>query len=191
MESTAILEKNGFKEKDKIRELIPLRFIEKRISLPNNKSGISLFNSSYRKFKKRNAASWCLNITVSLDKKFCDKDGLPLIEESFISSQFEKKLIVELMSESDTNIHYVGHIYKEFCLEMYLYLESPEEIYDFMEEKFNQKKLTRGFVYEIIKDTKWDLVNNYIDAVVLDETIANGKLSFPWLNRIFVEHKIV
>ncbi|MEO6149086.1 MAG: DUF695 domain-containing protein [Mucilaginibacter sp.] len=127
--------------------------------LDDGKPIIGSINTSYINYGHKAAYPWCLKINIALDLKYVNEYGLPLKAESDTANKFEDQLLSKIKKLATA--HYVGHFYNDSFLDIYIYLEKPENVHQFLQSEVNKPKLTRGFAYEIKKDPDWDIVKAY------------------------------
>ena len=69
------------------------------------------------------------------------------------SLTFEDELVENL--KKVTTIHYIGHMYNDSFLDIYIYLDDPERANDYLKQEVNKAGVTRPFSYKIKKDPDW------------------------------------
>jgi lysyl-tRNA synthetase class II len=114
---------------------------------------IGYFNMAYKNYNKKVNYPWYLRISIALNLENLYENGLPQIEEITIANRLEDELLSEM--KKITTIHYIGHLFNDTFLDIYIYLDNPEEIHKYLQTQVNKEGLIRGFAYEIKKDTKW------------------------------------
>jgi hypothetical protein len=87
-------------------------------------------------------------------------NGLPLKSESDIANKFEDELLKEIGKL--TIAQYVGHLYNDTFLDIYVYLDNPEKVNQYLQAQVNKKGVTRPFRYEIVKDPNWTSVSPFL-----------------------------
>jgi hypothetical protein len=92
-----------------------------------------------------------LNIALNLDSVY--ENGLPHQNESDVANKFEDELVENL--KKVTTIHYIGHMYNDSFLDIYIYLDDPERANDYLKQEVNKAGVTRPFSYKIKKDPDW------------------------------------
>ena len=127
--------------------------------LRNGKPVIGSINMAYKNYNKKAQYAWCLTINIGLDLKNVNENGLPLQSESDIANKFEDELIKNISKYA--TVHYIGHLYNDSFLDIYIYLDKPEMIDQYLKKEVNKKDVTRGFAYEIKKDVDWNIVKPY------------------------------
>ncbi len=125
-------------------------------TLPNGKPAVGSFNLAYKEYGNKAQYPWCLIISIGLKLEHCKENGLPENEEIAVANQFEGELL-EKVSEI-TTAHYVGHLFNDTFLDVYIYIENPEEVHQWLQTQINKEGLTRGFGYEITQDPLWETV---------------------------------
>ena len=58
--------------------------------------------------------------------------------------------------------HYIGHLYNDSFLDIYVYLDEPEKVYQFLKKEVDKKGRTRDFAFEIKQDPNWDTVKSFL-----------------------------
>lgn len=154
----------GIKRHNKIasEDLYP----EDNFTVVNGMTGdkpiIGSFNISYQNFKKKAEYTWCLNITIYLELENLNENGLPEFEESSIAYELEDYLLSEI--KKLTKAHFIGHLFNDTCLDIYVYINEPKKVHDYLQTQINKEGLTRGFGYEIKEDNAWDTVKSFLNT---------------------------
>ncbi len=130
-------------------------------TLTNGNPVVGSFNMSYKNYSKKSKYPWCLSISIGLKLENCKENGLPKAEESSIANRFEDELLEKIKSLSTA--HYVGHLFNDSFLDVYIYLDDPEKVHEWLQTQINKESLTRGLGYEINQDPKWENVKNYLN----------------------------
>ncbi len=125
-----------------------------------DKPAIGSFNMSYKKYDKKEKFTWCLKISIGLDLENLFENGLPKNEESEIANKFENELLGEI--QKITTAHYIGHLFNDTFLDIYIYLDDPEKVHNFLQTQVNKEGLIRGFGYKINQDPKWLTVEEFL-----------------------------
>lgn len=126
----------------------------------NDKPVVGSFNRAYKNYDKKNKYPWCLKIAIGLDLDHLFENGLPKQEESQIANKLEDELLAEVMKI--TTAHYIGHLFNDTFLDVYIYLDDPKKVHDFLQTQTNKPGLIRGFGYEIDNDPKWEIVKGFL-----------------------------
>jgi len=122
---------------------------------------VGSFNLGYKNYKLKTKYTWCLKIGIALDQDKLFENGLPLPEESQIANSMEDEFI-EKISEL-TTAHYIGHLFNDEFLDIYWYLDKPENVNKWLQTQINKEDLKRGFGYEINPDANWETVKQFLD----------------------------
>jgi hypothetical protein len=124
-----------------------------------NKPIIGSINMAYKTFDKKGKFSWCLKLSIALDSANLYENGLPKDEESKIATKLEDDLFTEIKKLSIA--HYIGHLFNDTFLDVYIYLDNPEKVHNYLQSQINKEGLARGFGYEINQDPKWTTVEGF------------------------------
>jgi hypothetical protein len=103
---------------------------------------------------------WCLKIVIGLNLDQVYENGLPYPDESKIAIKLEDELIAKIQQISVA--HYIGHVFNDTFLDIYIYLPDPKEIHNYLQTQINKEGLIRGFGYEINKDQEWETVKVFL-----------------------------
>ena len=122
---------------------------------------IGSFNREYKNYKGKVNYPWCLTISIALDPANLYEYGLPKDNESAIANKLEDELVTEI--EKLTTAHYIGHLYNDTFLDIYVYLDDPEKVQQYLQTQINKEDLIRGFKYEINKDPKWTTIAGFMN----------------------------
>jgi Family of unknown function (DUF695) len=125
-----------------------------------NKPVIGSFNMAYKTYDKKSNYPWCLKIAIGLDLANLFENGLPKNEESAIANKLEDELLAEI--QKLTTAHYIGHLFNDTFLDVYIYLDDPEKVHNYLQSQTNKEGLLRGFGYEINQDPKWTTVDGFL-----------------------------
>jgi len=136
------------------------KFFVLEAQLPNGKPVIGSINKAYKNFNNKTAYPWCLKINIALESKNCTENGLPNKQESDIANRFEDQLLKEIKTLAIA--HYIGHLYNDTFLDVYIYLDNPEKVQKYLQSQINKKGITRPIAYEIKKDIGWGTVASLI-----------------------------
>ncbi len=139
-------------------------FLKENFSVVEAKIGdkpvIGSFNMAYKTYDKKEKYPWCLKISIGLDLDNLYENGLPKNEESAIANKLEDELIAEI--QKLTTAHYVGHLFYDTFLDVYVYLDEPEKVHKYLQTQTNKEGLIRGFGYEINQDPKWTTADGFL-----------------------------
>ena len=130
-------------------------------TLENGNPVVGSFNMAYKDYDKKSKFPWCLSISIGLKMENCKENGLPKSEEIPIANRFEYELLEKI--KEITTAHYVGHLFNDTFLDVYIYLDDPEKVHQWLQTQINKEELIRGFGYEINQDPKWKTVKNYMN----------------------------
>lgn len=126
----------------------------------NNKPVIGSFNMAYKNYDKKANYPWCLTISMALDTANLFDNGLPKDDESAIANKLETELLSEIKKLATA--HYIGHLFNDTFLDIYIYLDDPEKVHQFLQAQINKEGLARGFRYEINQDPQWATVKGFL-----------------------------
>lgn len=122
---------------------------------------IGSFNKAYENYERKSKYPWCLKISIGLKLENCEDNGLPGEEENIIANKFEDELLEKI--KSLTIGHYVGHLFNDTFLDIYVYLDNPEKVHEWLQTQTNKDGVIRGFGYEINKDKKWETMASFMN----------------------------
>jgi len=122
---------------------------------------VGSLDMSYKNFKEKIVYPWCLKISIALDEGHLFENKLPKGEESAIANNLEDSLIVKL--EKVDRIQYIGHIYYNGFLDIYIYLKDPKAVNNYLSKNIKSRKFVREFEYVIERDPNWSKVSKYIN----------------------------
>ena len=125
-----------------------------------DKPVIGSFNMAYKTYDKKSQYPWCLTIFIALDPDNLFENGLPKDEESAIANKLEDELFIEIQKLATA--HYIGHLFNDTFLDIYIYLDEPEKVHEYLQTQVNKEGLIRGFKYEIVKDPKWTTIEGFL-----------------------------
>ncbi len=153
---------NGQKTKDdKEENIFPTeKFSVIEATMANGKPVIGSFNFAYKNYDNKAKYPWCLKISIALNLDSLFENGLPRDNESKIANKLEDELLVEVKKLATA--HYVGHLFNDTFLDIYIYLDNPEKVHKYLQTQVNKEGLIRGFGYEINNDPTWMTVKEYI-----------------------------
>lgn len=126
----------------------------------DNKPVVGSFNMAYKTYDKKAKYPWCLKIAIGLDLENVNENGLPKDNEGFIANRLEDELLAEIQKLATA--HYIGHLFNDTFLDVYVYLDDPEKVHNYLQTQINKEGLVRGFGYEINQDPKWTTVEQFL-----------------------------
>lgn len=121
-----------------------------------DKKIVGSINMAYREYTQKANYPWCLTISVALDEMQVDSSGLPSKKESDIAYKMEDEFL-DKISEYSTS-HFIGHLFNDSFLDIYIYLDKPEKVQEYLNLKTN-KEVARPFKYTIEQDPAWHTVS--------------------------------
>ena len=151
---------NGQNKKTENAEIFPKENFSVVEAKLNDKPVIGSFNMAYKEYANKPKYPWCLKIAIGLDLKNLYENGLPKSEETAVANKLEDELLVEI--QKITTAHYIGHIFNDTFLDVYIYLDDPKKVHEYLQTQVNQEGLARGFGYEINEDPKWAIVTGLL-----------------------------
>jgi hypothetical protein len=122
----------------------------------DNQPVIGSFNAGYKDYSLKKKYFWCLKLAIGLDEGNLYENGLPKGEESAVANKLEDELVEKI--KSLTTAHYLGHLFNDTFLDVYIYLDDPEVVHQYLQTQVNKEGLVRGIAYEIKQDPEWLLV---------------------------------
>jgi hypothetical protein len=146
------------KSQDKHSTHPPEKFSVVEGKLSNGKQVVGSINMAYKDYKEKYKYPWYLELNIALELKNVTANGLPTTEESNIANKFEDELFNEI--SKITTSHYIGHLYNDSFLDVYIYLDDPKKVHEYLQTQVNKKGITRGFAYKITNDPLWTNVNS-------------------------------
>ena len=150
----------GQSDKKKMKDIFPkesFSVVEARLG---DKPVIGSFNMAYKNYDNKSKYIWCLKIAIALDLENLYENGLPKNEESAIANSLEDELFAEI--KKIATAHYIGHLFYDTFLDVYIYLSEPEKVHQYLQTQINKEGLIRGFGYEINQDPKWTIVEGFL-----------------------------
>jgi hypothetical protein len=149
----------GFKSQQQNSPYPPEKFSVIKAKRADGKPVVGSIDLAYSDYADKARYPWCLTINIALDLKKVSKDGLPIWSESQIADKLEDELIRSLRKIETA--HYVGHLFNDTFLDIYIYLDNPEKANNYLKKQVNKEGLVRGFAYEIKKDPDWTTVKGF------------------------------
>lgn len=119
----------------------------------DNKPVMGSFNFAYKHYKQKEKYPWCLTLSIALNLDSLFDNGLPFESEYAIAAKLEDELLTEIKNLATA--HYIGHLFNDTFLDVFIYLDEPQKVHDYLQLQINKKGLVRGFGYEINQDPKW------------------------------------
>jgi len=151
---------NGQNKKTETAEIFPKENFSVVEAKLNDKPVIGSFNMAYKEYVNKPKYPWCLKIAIGLDLKNLYENGLPKSEESAVANKLEDDLLIKI--QKITTAHYIGHIFNDTFLDVYIYLDDPKKVHEYLQTQLNKEGLARGFGYEINEDPKWATVTGFL-----------------------------
>jgi hypothetical protein len=146
---------------DKEESIFPAeKFSVIEATMANGKPVIGSFNFAYKNYDQKAKYPWCLKISIGLNLDSLFENGLPKDSESKIANKLEDDLLAEIKKLATA--HYVGHLFNDTFLGVYIYLDDPEKVNKYLQTQINKEELIRGFGYEINNDPTWTTVNGFM-----------------------------
>lgn len=118
-------------------------------------------NKGYKDYGRKSEFPWCLHIGVTLAPDSLQANGLPKDDEIEIAYKQEDELVDKI--KNIETAHFIGHLFNDGYLDVYLYLPESGKVRDYLETQINKRGLLRSFIYEINEDPNWDSVNGFIE----------------------------
>ena len=151
----------GQRDEPKTKEIFPKESFSVITTEYEGKPFIGTFNTAYQAYDKKSQYPWCLNIAIALDLDNLYENGLPKDEENAIANKLEDELRAEIQKLATA--HYIGHLFNDTFLDIYIYLDEPEKVHEYLQTQINKEELVRGFRYEISEDLKWTTVEGFLN----------------------------
>jgi hypothetical protein len=123
---------------------------------------VGSFNMAYKTYNKKASYPWCLKIAIGLDLDNLYENGLPNFEETTIANKLEDELLAEI--QKITTAHYIGHLFNDTFLDVYIYLDPPQKVHQYLQTQINKEGLIRGIGYEINEDPNWATVDGLLNG---------------------------
>jgi hypothetical protein len=128
----------------------------------NGNPVIGSFNMANIDFNPKNMYPWCLTISIALDQNNLYPNKLPLPGETKIANDEQDQLVSQI--EKLAKVKYVGHLFNDSFLDIYIYLDSPKRVHEFLQIEKDKENLIRGMAYEIKEDPGWAIVHGFLTA---------------------------
>jgi len=122
---------------------------------------IGSFNLAYKNYEQKYKFPWCLKIGIALNLENVTENGLPKGDEDFIARKVESDLLEKI--KQITTAHYIGHLFNDSFLDVYIYLDEPQKVHEYLQTQIDKENLERGFGYEIKKELDWTTVNMFLN----------------------------
>ena len=126
----------------------------------SGKPMVGSFNQSYKDFVDKSKYTWCLKIYIGLEVKNCKENGLATEPEIKIANDLEEELLKKIREL--TIAHNVGHFFTDTFLDIFIYINDPDKIHQYLQTQVNKKELVRPFGYRIEMDPAWSSVMSFI-----------------------------
>jgi hypothetical protein len=126
----------------------------------DGKPMIGSLNMGYKNYDRKAQYPWCLKLAIGLELENLYDNGLPKQEESEIANRLEDELLDKIKTLATA--HYIGHLFNDTFLDVYVYLDNPKEVHEFLQTQINKEGLIRGFGYEINQDPQWTTVKELL-----------------------------
>jgi hypothetical protein len=150
----------GQRNTQKTQEIFPRESFSVIEASIGDKPVVGSFNMAYKTYDKKSQYAWCLTISIALELENLFENGLPKDEESAIANKLEDELYAGIQKLATA--HYIGHLFNDTFLDVYIYLDEPEKVHEYLQIQVNKEELIRDFRYEIAKDTKWITVEEFL-----------------------------
>lgn len=146
------------KKTEMLEQIFPIeKFSVIKAKMPNEKPIIGSINQAYRDYDNKAKYPWCLKLSIGLNPDSCFENGLPKSGESQIADKEEDKLVGAIKKLAIA--HYIGHLFSDTFLDVYIYLDEPKKVYQYLQT--NKDSLARGIGYQINKDPNWTTVQGF------------------------------
>ncbi len=113
----------------------------------DGKPVIGSVNMAFKDYQNKLQYPWSLTLNIALDLKNVTANGLPTQPETDTANNFEDELVKKIKELSGA--HYIGHFYNDSFLDVYMYLDKPEKVNDYLQTCIDKRGLTRNFRWEI------------------------------------------
>jgi len=121
---------------------------------------IGSMNMSYKNYALKNKYPWCLMLSLVFDTTRLVKNNMPDSEDISIAYTQEDSLVYHI--KKITTAHYIGHLFNDGFLDIYCYLDDPEQVHAFLQSTANDTKWKLPFSWEINNDPNWDRVKQFM-----------------------------
>ncbi len=125
-----------------------------------NKPVVGSFNFAYKHYKQKEKYPWCLKLSIALNLDSVFDNGLPFDSEYAIATKLENELLTEIKNLATA--HYIGHLFNDTFLDVFIYLDEPQKVHDYLQLQINKEGLVRRFGYEINQDPKWSRASIFL-----------------------------
>jgi hypothetical protein len=150
----------GQSNKSKSKDIFPKESFSVVEAKIGDKPVLGSFNMAYKNYDKKAKYPWCLKIAIGLDLDNLFENGLPKNEESEVANKLEDELLSEI--QKLTTAHYIGHLFNDTFLDVYIFLDVPDKVHNYLQKQVNKEGLIRGFGYEINQDPQWTTVDGFL-----------------------------
>lgn len=140
----------------------PEDFFVFQSELVDGRPVVGNINNAYRDYLEKAAYPWCLTLNIALDEEHLYENGLPKGEESTIANGLEHELFAEI--EKRAVAHYIGHMYNNTFLDVFIYLDDPNKVHEYLQTQINKEGLIRPFRYEIKEEKEWVTVKDFFKS---------------------------
>ena len=151
---------SGISNNNKNHDIYPKESFSVIEATLNGKPYIGSFNMAYANFPEKGMYPWCLSLSMALDLKMLYPNGLPWPEENKIANAEEDQLVSKI--KKITTTQYIGHLFNDTFLDIYIYIDKPEKVHEFLQIEKDKKNLARGISYEIKQDPNWEMVQGFM-----------------------------
>ena len=126
----------------------------------DGKPMIGSLKMGYKNYGKKAQYPWCLKLAIGLELENLHDNGLPKQDESEIANELEDELMAKIKTLA--TVHYIGHLFNDTFLDVYVYLDDPKKVHEFLKTQINKEGLARGFGYEINEDPQWTTIKGLL-----------------------------
>lgn len=116
--------KSSFEEVQHIPVVPEEKFAVVEGRLIDGRPFVGSLNLAYKDYRLKSRYPWFLKVAIGLDEQNCTENGLPHPDESNLANRMEDRLVEKI--QSLTTAHYLGHIFSDSFLDVYLHLDDPE-----------------------------------------------------------------
>lgn len=121
---------------------------------------IGTVNASLKNYNNKKKFPWCLTISIALEERNLNKNHLPNQQESDIANKFKDVLVAQI--EKLVPAKYVGHLYNDGFLDVFIYLKDPENAHNYLLTFADKKDNIREFSHKIEQDLNWERVESLL-----------------------------
>lgn len=98
------------------------------------------------------------HINIPEHKEIFPADSFFLVNA--IATKLENELLTEIKNLATA--HYIGHLFNDTFLDVFIYLDEPQKVHDYLQLQINKEGLVRRFGYEINQDPKWSRASIFL-----------------------------